>query len=300
VSGRWSRYGAPVFRTAFATVLVLLGCLLAGPAVAAYVLVDQVTDRDSYVDAVTPLADEPAVRTAVGDQLSASVNEQVPEAARPLVGTTIRNFVASEEFRTTWVELNKEVHPQLLAMLRRDERGALEVQGDAVVLDLGVMADRLKDRFAAEMGPLADRIPEINATVEVMSGPAVRQAIPAFDLLETLSTALPIAAIGLIVLGVALSARRGTTLVVAGIGLVVAMLLVMLARWLLRDEVTARSPSPELAGPFYDALTEDLTVVLWVVGGVGGLLVILGMVLSRRTPARAPAGDRGYAAPYRS
>ncbi|OLF05666.1 hypothetical protein [Actinophytocola xanthii] len=287
-----------MFRTAFATVLVLLGCLLAGPAVAAYFLVDQVTNRDSYLEAVTPLAEEPAVQTAVGDQLTTAVNEQVPEGARPLVGTTIRNFVASEDFRATWVELNKEVHPQLLAMLRRDESGALEVEGDAVVLELGVMADKLKSRFVAEGVPLADRIPEIDARVEVLSGPAVRQAIPAFDLLETLSTALPIAAIALIVLGVALSARRGTTLVVAGIGLVVAMLLVVLARWLLRSEVAARSPSPELAGPFYDALTGRLTVVLWVVCGIGGVLVILGAVLSRRALDRPPADDRRYA-PYR-
>jgi hypothetical protein len=301
VIGRLSRYGAPVFRTAFATVLVLLGCLLAGPAVAAYVLVDQITDRDSYLEAVTPLADEPAVQTAVGDQLTTAVNEQVPEAARPLVGTSIRNFVASEDFRGTWVELNQEVHPQLLAMLRRDDRGALEIEGDAIVLDLGAMAEKLKSRFVAEGVPLAERIPEINASVEVVSGPAVRQAIPAFELLETLSTALPIAAIALIVLGVALSARRGTTLVVAGAGLVVAMSLLALARWLLRGEVTARSPSPEIAGPFYDAVTNTMIVVLWVVGGIGVVLVILGAILGRRAPARPPVDDhRGYATPYRA
>ena len=268
-------------RTGFATLLVLLGCLLAGPAVAAYVLVDEITDQQTYLDAVTPLADDPAIKTEVSDRLTAGLAGSVPEVAQPVVDASIANFVESDQFRQAWVKLNREVHPQLLALLR-DEPGSLAIEGDAVVLDLGVVADEVKARFVADRVPLADRIPEVRGRVEVVSGPAVRQAVPAFDLLEKLSVILPIAAVALLVLGVALSARRGATLVVAGIGLVVAMLLVVLAQWLARGQVTARSPSPELAGPFYDALTGTLTVVLWVVCGVGGLLVIVGSVLSRR------------------
>lgn len=274
-----------MFRTALATVLVLLGCLLAGPAVAAYVLVDEVTDQQSYLDAVTPLADEPAVRTAVAEQIAAAVNPNVPEAARQFVDASITNFVESDDFRTAWVELNREVHPQLLAMLR-DEPGSLAVEGDALVLDLGVAADRLKARFVADGVPLADRIPDVDAQVEVVSGPAVRQAVPAFDLLERLSVVLPIVSIVLIVLGLALSARRGQTLIVTGIGLVVVMLLVVLAQWLLRSQVTARSPSPEIAGPFYDALTSKVSVVLWVVCGIGGVFVIVGAALARRASSQ--------------
>jgi len=275
----------PVFRTAFATLLVLLGCLLAGPAVAAYVLVDEVTDQESYLDAVAPLADDPAVRTAVADQLSAAVDESVPEAARQLVDQSITAFVESERFRPTWVELNREVHPQLLALLR-DDGGGLAVEGDAVMLDLGVVAADLKARFVADGVPLAERIPEVAARVELVSGPAVRQAVPAFDLLEQLSVWLPVAVIGLIVLGLVLSARRGQTLVVTGFGLVVAMLLVVLARWLLRSQLVARSPTPDLAGPFYDALTSTLSVVLWVVCAVGGVFVIVGGTLAQRANRR--------------
>lgn len=280
-----------MFRTALATLLVLLGCLLAGPAVAAYVLVDEVTDQQSYLDAVTPLADDPAVRAAVAEQITAAVNPNVPEPAREFVGASIDNFVESDDFRTAWVELNREVHPQLLAMLR-DEPGSLAVEGDALVLDLGVVAADLKARFVADGVPLADRIPDIDAQVEVVSGPAVRQAVPAFDLLERLSVVLPIVSIVLIVLGLVLSARRGQTLIVTGFGLVVVMLLVILAQWLLRSQVTARSPSPELAGPFYDALTSKVSVVLWVVCGIGGVFVIIGAVLSRRAAAAAPRRGR--------
>jgi len=287
-----------VFRTGFATVLVLLGCLRAGPAVAAYVLVEEVTDRDSYLAAVTPLADDPAVRAAVADQLSAAVGGNVPEGAKQLVDTSIANFVESDQFQPAWVRLNTEVHPQLVALLR-DEAGSLAIEGDAVVLDLGVLAADVKARFAADGVPLAERIPDIEAQVQVVSGPAIRQAVPAFDLLEKLSVVLPIAAIALIALGVALSARRGRTLVVAGVGLVVVMLLVVLAQWLLRGQVTDRSPSPELAGPFYDALTGKITLVLWIICGIGVVLAIIGAIVARRTPPPAPQPNYGYRDEYR-
>lgn len=271
-----------MLRTALATVLVLLGCLLAGPAVAANVLAGTVSDQENYLEAVGPLADDPAVRAAVANELIAAVNEKVPEAARGVVDDSVTKFVESPEFRPAWVELNKEVHPQLLSLLR-DEGGAVGVDGDAVVLDLGVVAADLKARFVADGVPLADRIPELSGSVELVSGPSVRQAVPAYDLLEKLSVVLPIIAIVLIVLGIAVSASRGWTLVVTGIGLVVAMLLLVLIRWLARDQVASKSPSPELAGPFYDALTSPVSVVLWIVCGIGGVFIVVGGILAKRT-----------------
>ncbi|HEV7651735.1 MAG TPA: hypothetical protein VGP26_26575 [Actinophytocola sp.] len=277
-----------MFRTGFATVLVLLGCLLAGPAVAAYLLVDEITDRQTYLDAITPLADDDAVRSAVADQISGALDEKVPQQARQIVDSSITKFVASDQFKPAWVKLNTEVHPQLLALLR-DEPGSLAVEGDEVVLDLGVLADDVKQRFVDDGVPLANRIPKVDAKVQVVSAPAVRQAQPAFDLLETLSVALPVAAIALIVAGLALSARRGRTLVITGFGLVVSMLLVVLGQWLVRGQVTARSPSPEIAGPFYDALTSTMSIVLWVVCAIGGVFVIVGGILARNASSKAPA-----------
>jgi hypothetical protein len=282
-------------RTGFATVLVLLGCLLAAPAVVAFVLVDEVTDRATYLEAVTPLADDPAVQEEVSGQISAALDDKVPAAAKQLVDASIDNFVQSDQFRETWVRLNTEVHPQLLALLR-DEPGSLAVEGDAIMLDLGVAADEVKARLVADEVPLAERIPTVDAKMELVSGPAVRQIVPAFDLVEKLKDILPVAAVLLIVAGLALSARRGVTLVVTGFGLVLAMVIVVLAQFLLRSEVTARSPAPELAGPFYDAVTGRLSIVLWVICGIGGVFVIVGGILARRAnrPAAGPPA-RDYA-----
>ncbi|HEY7596804.1 MAG TPA: hypothetical protein VH969_26900 [Actinophytocola sp.] len=279
-------------RTGLATVLVLLGCLLAAPAVVAYVLVDEVTDREAYLEAVTPLADDPGVQGAVADQISAALDEKVPGQARQLVDTSIDKFVASDQFRDAWVRLNTEVHPQLVALLRDEGGGSVAVEGDAIVLDLGVVADDMKQRFVADGVPLANRIPAVDAKMQLVSGPAVSQLVPAFDLLEKLSVILPIAAIALIVLGLVASARRGMTLVVTGFGLVVAMLLVVLAGFLARSQITAKSPAPEIAGPFYDAITQRMSIVVWVICGLGGVFVIVGGIIARRTPRAAPEPPR--------
>jgi hypothetical protein len=122
--------------------------------------------------------------------------------------------------------------------------------------------------------------------VELISRPAVRQLVPAFDLLETLSVILPIVAVALLLGGVLIAARRGRVLIVAGIGLVVMMLLLVLFAFLARSQVTARSPQPELAGSFYDALTSQVMTIAWIVCAVGGVAVIVGGIMAAASSKR--------------
>lgn len=289
-------------RTTLGVILVVLGFLLAAPAVAAYALVGEVADETTYLAAVTPLVDDPAVQQAVSAQITQALADKgIPESAQPLVQRSVDSYVASPDFKELWVEVNKEAHPQVIAMLRGEEGGSLSVKGDAIVLNLGDVAERLKQRMVAEGVPLADQIPAIDASVTLLSRPAVRQLVPAFDLLEKLSVLLPVLTVVFLVGGVALSARRGRTLVVGGIGLVVMMLLLVLFLFLARSEVSARSSQPELAGAFYDALTNSVMIIAWIVCAVGGVAVIAGGFLAaaqtRRVaaaarPRRAPAGAR--------
>lgn len=274
-------------RTTFGTILVLLGCLLAAPAVAAYALVGEVTDQQRYLDAVEPLADDPAIQQSVAAQIDAALGDKVPEAAQPLVDQSVNSFVTSDEFRQLWLSVNKEAHPEVLAMLRGEDSGSLSVQGDAIVLDLGDVTTQLRERMSAEGVPFADQIPQVDASVELISRPAVRQLVPAFDLLETLSVVLPIASLVLLLGGVLIAARRGRVLIVGGIGLVVVMLLLVLFQFIARSQVTARSPRPELAGSFYDALTSQVLTIAWIVCGVGGLAIIVGAIVASAQSRRA-------------
>jgi hypothetical protein len=287
-------------RTAIGTILVVLGFLLAAPAVAAHALVGEVSDEQTYLDAVTPLADDPAIQQSVSEQITKALDDKgLPEAARPLVQQSVDNFVKSPDFKQLWVEVNKDAHPEVLAMLRGDDSGSLSIKGDSIILDLGDVAAKLKQRMTAEGVPLADQIPAIDASVQLLSKPSVEDIVPVFDLTEKLSVLLPVLAIVFLVGGVLISARRGRTMVVGGIGLVVMMLLLVLFVFLARSEVSARSGQPELAGAFYDALTNKVMVIAWIVCAVGGVAVIAGAFLASAQSRRLAAAARPRREPAR-
>jgi hypothetical protein len=278
-----------VSRRAVAIVLTLLGCLLAGPAVVAFTLDRQITDQDEYVRTVTPVADDPLVRRELAARVSDVISEKVmpgnahlPDTLRQAVGIAVSKVVESDQFRTAWAAINKAGQPQVIAMLR-GEPSSLRIEDDQVVLDVGVVMDQVKARLIAEDTPLARYLPEPDVSVKVFSRPAIRRAIPAFGLLETLSLALPIAALVLMVLGLVLS--RGRTLLLTGIGLAVAMLLLVLYQGISRSQLVSTSQTPVLAGAFYDALTGRLDVVLWVVFGIGILAAVAGIIVLRRKSA---------------
>jgi hypothetical protein len=279
-----------VSRTAIATVLVVLGCVTAGPAVAAFAMDRELTDQDRYLEAVEPLVDDPAVHDAITDRVEAALLDPtatIPPEMQQALETTVVRAVESDAFRTAWVELNRQAHPQVLAMLR-DESGTVSVEGDGLVLNLGAVVEEVQAQL-----PAGIQVPDVDLSVEIVSRPTLQQAAPAFALLEQLSVLLPVVAIVLLVAGLALSARRAGTLVVAGIGVALSMLLVAVAVWLFREQAMSRSTEPELAGALYDALTASLTTMLWVVLAVSLAAAAVGAVLSvvttRRVRQQQPA-----------
>jgi hypothetical protein len=273
-----------VSRTGVATVLALLGCLLAGPAVAAYSLNHQIADQERYVEAVTPVADNPAVRQEVTARISDTISAkimpgtmQLPAAGRELVSDIVTKSVESNVFRTAWAAANRTAQPEMVAMLR-DEPSTLRVVDDTVLLDVGAVVDQIKARLVADGVPFARQLPDIDASIRLFSRPAIRQAIPAFGVLQDLSVVLPVVALALIATGLAISAKRRRTLIVTGIGLAVSMLLLVLYQWIGRDQLTAVSKSPQLSGAFYDAFTGSLDTLVWTVFGIGVLAAVSGFL----------------------
>lgn len=113
-------------------------------------------NTDRYVETVTPLSDNPAVRAAVTlyvtDQVFTTLNvdQRVKEAlppraaflASPLTGQVhgfVRNSVnkvlASEQFAQLWPAMNRVAHKQVMAILNNDS-AVVKSSGDTVTLNL--------------------------------------------------------------------------------------------------------------------------------------------------------------------
>ena len=128
-------------------VLIVLGCVLAPLAGVAVWARNQVTNTDRYVRTVAPLATDPAIQTAVADQITTQVfayldvqgltNQTVDALAaqgiRPqladrlrgfagplasgiqsLVRTEVNKIVQSQAFADAWVQANRVAHQALV------------------------------------------------------------------------------------------------------------------------------------------------------------------------------------------
>ncbi len=117
-----------------------------------------VADADTYLSVVSPLADDPAVQEAlareittavfqaldVEGKLSAVLTEKAPQlsflagpittSVQGFVQDQVQNIVASEQFQQFWVDANRLIQQQVIAVLRGDST-IVQLQGDNVVLN---------------------------------------------------------------------------------------------------------------------------------------------------------------------
>lgn len=268
-------------RTTFATFLALIGCLLAGPAIALTTVVGELTDRDSFSEAAAPLADDPEVKSTLKDGLTDAIAGDLPDAAQSAVKTGVGKFLDGDGLTKTWGRVTDAAHPQLLAVLRGQQ-----IEGDAVTVDLKVLSSGLKKQLAADGVPFAEQIPETEGSVPIMPASEVRDAAEYWQLAELLAVVLPIAVAVLLLLALAISKRRGGTLVFIGIGVAASAVLTIFARILARDEVLTRQDFGEPLIAFYDRLTEPAVTRLWIAVAAGVVLVIIGVIVSVATRRR--------------
>src|SRR4051794_39835615 len=155
------------WRSLFAVVLVVLGCVLAPVAGLAVWTNNQVSDTDRFVRSVSPLVDDPDVQAALTNRITATIfqyvdvqglaNEGVDalvaqglpadlgtrlETLTPTIASAVTGFVhdrvadlvASPAFASAWNASIRAVHKTADSVLSGDS-SSIQVQGDMVVMD---------------------------------------------------------------------------------------------------------------------------------------------------------------------
>jgi hypothetical protein len=147
------------FRRLLTPILVVLSIIVFTVTVPAAWGARTVLNTDRYVATVAPLADDPAVQASIATKLTdqvfsaldvqgtisdalVSLGERATVLAGPLT-TAVKGFVrdqvekvvASDAFKTFWVEANRFVHTQVLAILR-GEGDTVSVSEGKVLLNL--------------------------------------------------------------------------------------------------------------------------------------------------------------------
>ena len=310
-----------------AVCLVLVG-VLAPLSILATWAHDEVSDTDRYVETVAPLADSPEVQAAVTARLTARIVGLIdvqavtkdaidalqqrglpPRAVTSLTALTpplaagvesfvnnqVARLVASDAFANAWTEANRLAHNQMVAVLTGQTGEAVEVSGGAVQLNLAPLIDDVKKRLVDAGFTLASRIPAVTTEITLFQSDDLAKAQTAFRLLDAAARALPIIALILLGVAVAVSIRRRRTLTIGAIVIAASMVLLGAALNLFRIAYLDAVPSDRLpadaAAVIFDQLVGFIRLNLRAVLVISLAVAFVAWVSgSERAPVRVRQG----------
>jgi len=320
-------------RSVLAAVLLVIGVVLVPVGATATWLRTTVTDTDTYVATITPLATDPAVTSFVEDRATARVvaaisdqhlvdralaaleNRGLPTAATRALGLlaaplaaqveqvvrrVVTAVVESDQFATAWVAANRVAHAQLVAVLSRSPDGAIVDNGSNVSIDIGNLVEPIEQRLVAAGVPLVDKLPPITVSVPLLPSSDLDTARTAYNALRIGGVALPLLALAFIAGGVAMARDRRRALVRVGLGAAVACVVLVLGLSLARSHVASSLPpgASAAAVSVMDTVTEGLRQLVRVVVLVALAVVLVALVVgpsrgARRVRSLAVAGWDG-------
>ena len=265
--------------TVLATVLILIGAILAPVAVVASWAKVELTDTDTFVATYAPLAKDPGVQAYITTQVVDVINQQVdvkqitsqvidgitslgtgPAATKALealkgpaaqglqslIHTAVNNFVTSNAFADVWTAALKVSHAQLVATMQNNPKAAIAIGSDGSIgIQLGPIIEKVKAALVGQGITFASQIPTIDRTITVAQSDAIPTVQLAYNVALVAGTWLPWVAIAFLAAGVLVARRRVLALIWAAVALALSMIIVA-AGFAIGRIVFIASASPSL------------------------------------------------------
>ncbi|MER5940855.1 hypothetical protein ABT121_26410 [Streptomyces sp. NPDC001928] len=261
-------------RNALSAALIALSCLLVPfGALAAWAMYG-LADTGRYVATMAPLAADPAVQGAVADTVGAGITDEMDrrlqaspaaDGVRPFVADAVRSFTRTAAFRTAWDAGNRAVHDAVLSAVQ-------DGRERAVTVDLAPITAQVKRRLTDDHVPFARHIPVEHTEVPVLPADDLDRLRKGYDVLEVAGFWLPVSAAVLATAGIAVAACRRRAVTATALGTALGGAFLALAVAIGRRLTLADIPDPThrpAAGAIYDALTQTLRTVSWLLIAVG-------------------------------
>jgi hypothetical protein len=318
------------WRSVVATLLIVIGCILAPISVVAVWTKNLVTDTDRYVTTVAPLASDPAIQNAIADRITAEIfthldvvgitnqavdaladrglpplvatqlhalSEPLSTGVQGFVRTEVGKVVASDAFANAWITANRSAHQALVAALTGETREGITIENDTVSINLGPFIQEVKQRLVDRGFGLASRIPNVNPSFVLVQSDYIAKARGAFNLLNAIGNWLPVVAALFLAIGIYVAKGHRRALVGVGLGLAGGMLALGLGLALFRtiylNELPLGVLTRDAAAAFFDTLVRFLRLGLRTVLVFGLVIALAGFLTGRSiTAVRARAGLR--------
>jgi hypothetical protein len=306
------------WRTVVASVLIVLGCVLAPLSVLGVWTRSQLTDTDRYVETMAPLASHPDVQAALTNRITTAIMQYVdvadlvretadalagaglpPRAADALRGLSVpaqagasgfihdqvSRVVQSDAFAAAWETVNRAAHKQLVAVLSGKSQGAVTVQGDTVTLDLAAFVLSVKQQLIDAGFTLAARIPDLHLQFTIIQSEDIKRGQKLYRFVDRFGFILPFVTLILLAGGVIAAKNRRRATVWAGLGVAISMVLLgaglALGRHIYLDRLPV-SVSSAAAAAVFD------TTVRFLRTGLRSVLVI-GLIVAAGTFLAGPS-----------
>ena len=298
------------WRLPVATLLIVIGCLLAPISVLAVWSANQVSDTSRYIANIEPLIHEPAIQNALADKVTLQITSHLNVAGltnqaaglltakgltrvgallktfSPAIASSVDGFihkqvlriVTSPRFEHAWLQVNTVAHEQLVGALSGNST-SVTVRNGKVYIDLAPFIAIVKQDLVKRGLTILNSLPPIHPTLALFSSRDLVQAQTGYRLINDLKIVLPILSILLIGLGVYVARGHRRALVGAGLGFAASMLVLgavlAVARATYLNTVPASVLPSDAAAAMFDTLVrfiKDALRLLLVVG----LIVAIG------------------------
>jgi len=313
------------WRAFFATILIVLGCVLAPIAVVGVWAGNQITDTGRYVATVEPLINDPAIQNVLTDRITNEIinqlnvtgtvdqaaaqlqsrgltristllttfGPQITSAVTGFVHSTVHTVISSQAMANAWVQVNTVAHQAVVKLLSGQGNGTLTNTNGQITLNLAPLIAVVKQALEQRGFALASHIPIVNATVPLFQAKQLGKAQAGYRLVSDLKIVLPILALVLLAAGVFTARGRRRALIVVGLGVAASMVVLaiglLIARTIYLNSVPSSVLPTDAAAAAYDALVHFLRQGLRVVLAVG-LVIAIGAFITG--PSRAAVRTR--------
>jgi hypothetical protein len=301
--------GSGATRRTIVAVLVVAACLLAPAAITALWLKGTILDTHRYVATVAPLSSNKAVDDAVAAEVTSALLENVDVAklartalpkdagflALPLTAGVrdytqelVVKFLRTEEFRQLWVIANSEAQQALLAVLEGRSSPFVAPDG-SIDIDLSNITAHAREAVGLAGLDLYDKVKpaSLHRRLEIAKPKSLGRVRHAVNVLRRLAIGLPVVALGLAGLALAISRERRRTVFWIGAGLAAAAIGALagiaFARTYYLDHVVGPDVPPAAARALYETLLRNLRLDLELATLAG---ILLAAVAALAGPSR--------------
>ena len=333
-------------RAVLSFVLIFSAVLLTPNAVIASWLKSQITDTSNFVEMTTEALQNPAVEQYVSDEVSTIIidaldidaltselfsglesalplgekaagalsllEKPLANGAKSMIVNVTDKVVKSEAFDTVTTQVLTMTHKQVMSLLRGDTTGAIVADENGVLgIQVGPIVEAVKKELVKQGVGLAERIPNVDATIEIGKVDGLVEARIALSALDAAGYWLAIIVLIMLVAGILFARQRARATVWAGIGVVIstgALLSgISVGKYAFLATVSPQVMPSSAAGPIFTALTERLNqlltatliiglmlaIVAYLVGPFRGAVIVRSAVTDTAGRVRAIAADKG-------